>query len=220
MSGRSSLKILLPVGPTNAALLLLRARDSIGPSRTCTEKHVKREISHRHLLLCTSTSQRHCRRKVLVNKLPAAHLKGSAYCCHETIHSCSTKWISQGRACSRNFAAPSPHLRDFLLKLAHLFQDGVAHWLITVSLRVMATEYFSDPLLTRSTRVRWTSPCSPSDHFFSCHWQTHCRALLLTDTTSPFLLLLPAVPPASWLYFLKRERSQQQYYHSVCSETW
>lgn len=220
MSGRSSLKILLSVGPTNAALLLLRARDSIGPSRTCTGKHVKREISHRHLLLCTSTSQRHCRRKVLVNKLPAAHLKGSAYCCHETIHSCSTKWISQGRACSRNFAAPSPHLRDFLLKLAHLFQDGVVHWLITVSLRVTATEYFSDSLLTRSTRVRWTSPCSPSDHFFSCHWQTHCRALLLTDTTSPFLLLLPAVPPASWLYFLKQERSQQQYYHSVCSETW
>lgn len=200
---------------------MLHARDSIGPSRTCTRKHVKREFSHEHLLLCTSTSQTHCRRKVLVNKLPAAHLKGSAYCCHATIYSCNTKWISQGRACSRNFAVKSPHLRDFLLKLAHLFQDGAVHCLVTVSHRVMATEHFSDSLLTRSTRVRWTSPHSLSN-LFSHHWETHCRALLLTDTTSPLLLLSakPAAPPGSWLYFFTWERSQQQYYYSVCSETW
>lgn len=194
MSGRSSLKILLSVGPTNAALLLLRARDSIGPSRTCTEKHVKREISHRHLLLCTSTSQRHCRRKVLVNKLPAAHLKGSAYCCHETIHSCSTKWISQGRACSRNFAAPSPHLRDFLLKLAHLFQDGVAHWLITVSLHVtvqnislilswqevpewgghplVARAIISSPATDKPTAELFCS-LTPHPHFCCCYQLCH-----------------------------------------------
>lgn len=146
------------------------------------------EFCHEHLLLCTSTSQRHCRKKVLVNKLPAARLKGSAYCCHATIHSCDTKWISQGRACSRNFAVKSPYWREFLLKLTHLFQDRIVHCLITVSHHVMTAEYFSDSLLTRSTRVRWTSPHSLSD-LFSHHWETHCRALVLTDTTSPFLLL-------------------------------
>lgn len=73
--------ILLSIIPIHAVLVLLHARDSVGPSRTHASQSMKGEnINWSPVVLHQNITEALCKRKALVNKLPAACLKGSAYC--------------------------------------------------------------------------------------------------------------------------------------------
>lgn len=107
-----SFKTLLFIIPIHAALFLLHAGDSVSPSRTHASQAMKEEKQQRlPVVLHQNITEALCRGKVLVNKLPAACLKDTAYCATVRPSTAVTHCeFPREKLCSRNLAVSPPVL--------------------------------------------------------------------------------------------------------------